>query len=135
MEKIKRLKQSLTRQLSILVIDDEPRIRKIYRHYLQENGYRIIEAYNGSLGLDILRRSKEVALVILDLAMPQKSGLETYEQIKREFPGVKIIISSVFSQDDQKQLLPGADGYYDKSEDAAGLIEKIKILIGANSPT
>jgi DNA-binding response OmpR family regulator len=134
LEKIKRLQFSLIRQTSILVIDDEPRIRKIYRHYLQENGYRIIEAHNGNVGLDILRRSKEVALVILDLAMPQKSGLEIYEQMKKEFPGIKIIISSVFSQDDQKQLLPGADGYYDKSENAAGLIEKIKILIGTNSP-
>ncbi|MDD5652896.1 MAG: response regulator [Candidatus Omnitrophica bacterium] len=134
LEKIKKVEHSIKQQKSILVIDDEPRIRMIYRHYLEEHGYRIIEAYDGDAGLDILRKSNEVALVILDLAMPKQSGFEIYEQIKREFPNIKILVASVFNQNDQQFFLPNADDYYDKSEDASGLIKKIEKLIFTDSP-
>ncbi|HOW42397.1 MAG TPA: response regulator [Candidatus Omnitrophota bacterium] len=134
LEKVKKVERGIKQQTSILVIDDEPRIRKIYRHYLQENGYRIIEAHDGNDGLDILRKSNEIALVILDLAMPQKSGFEIHEQMKKEFPGIKILIASVFNQNDQKFLLPNADDYYDKSEDASRMIQKIEKLIHTDCP-
>ncbi|MDD5565727.1 MAG: response regulator [Candidatus Omnitrophica bacterium] len=134
LEKIKKVEKGVTQKKSILVIDDEPQIRKIYRHYLQEHGYRIIEAHDGNAGLDILRRSNEIALVILDLAMPKQSGFEVYEQMKKEFPGIKILIASVFNQKDQQFFLPNADEYYDKSEDAAGLVKKIEKLIYTDSP-
>ncbi|MDD5618029.1 MAG: response regulator, partial [Candidatus Omnitrophica bacterium] len=133
LEKIKKVEQSIKQQKNILVIDDESRIRKIYRHYLQEHGYRIIEVHDGSAGLDILRKNNEIALVILDLAMPGKSGFEIYETIKKEFPNIKILIASVFSKNDQKFFLPDADEYYDKSEDPASLIKKIEKLIDLNS--
>ncbi|MFA5338323.1 MAG: response regulator, partial [Candidatus Omnitrophota bacterium] len=120
-------------QKSILVIDDESRIRKIYDHYLQEYGYRIIEAHDGSAGLDILRKNNEIALVILDLAMPEKSGFEIYEMIKKEFPDIKILIASVFPKNDQKFFLPDADECYDKSEDPVSLIKKIEKLIDLDS--
>ena len=134
LEKVKKAERSIKQQKSILVIDDEPRIRKIYRHYLEEYGYRIIEAHDGNAGLDILRKSNEIALVILDLAMPKQSGFEIYEQIKKEFPGIKILVASVFNQNDQQFFLPNADEYYDKSEDAAGLVKKIEKLIYTDSP-
>ncbi len=133
LEKIKKVERSIKQQKNILVIDDESRIRKIYRHYLQEHGYRIIEAHDGSAGLDILRKNNEIALVILDLAMPEKSGFEIYETIKKEFPNIKILIASVFPKNDQKFFLPDADEYYGKSEDPASLIKKIEKLIDLNS--
>ncbi|OQB09552.1 MAG: Sporulation initiation phosphotransferase F [Candidatus Omnitrophica bacterium ADurb.Bin205] len=134
LEKVKKAERAIKQQKSILVIDDEPRIRKIYRHYLEEYGYRIIEAHDGNAGLDILRKSNEIALVILDLAMPRQSGFEVYEQMKKEFPGIKILVASVFNQNDQQFFLPNADEYYDKSEDAAGLVKKIEKLIYTDSP-
>jgi len=134
LEKVRKAERSIQQQKGILVIDDEPRIRKIYRHYLEEHGYRIIEAHDGNAGLDILRKSNEIALVILDLAMPKQSGFEIYEQIKKEFPGIKILVASVFNQNDQQFFLPNADEYYDKSEDAAGLVKKIEKLIYTDSP-
>ncbi len=134
MEKVRKVERSIKLQKSILVIDDEPKIRKIYRHYLEEYGYRIMEAHDGNAGLDILRKSNEVALVILDLAMPKQSGFETYEQIKKEFPNLRILVASVFNQNDQQFFLPNADEYYDKSEDAAELVKKIEKLIFTNSP-
>lgn len=129
LEKVKKVERDIKQQKSILVIDDEPRIRKIYHNYLQECGYRIIEAYDGNSGLGILKENSNVALVLLDLAMPKKSGFEIYEQIRKEFPDMKILIASVFTESDQKFFLPNADEYYDKSEDAAGLIKKIEKLM------
>lgn len=134
LEKVRKIERGIKLQKSILVIDDEPKIRQIYRHYLEEYGYRIIEAHDGNSGLGILRKSSDITLVVLDLAMPRKSGFEIYEQIKKEFPDIKILVASVFNQNDQQFFLPNADEYYDKSEDAAGLVRKIEKLIYTNSP-
>ena len=78
---------------------------------------------------NILRKNNEVALIILDLAMPEKSGFKIFEMVKKEFPDIKILIASVFSENDQKAFLPDADEYYDKSEDLAFLIKKIEKLV------
>lgn len=129
LEKIKQAERGLKKQKSILVIDDEPRIRKIYRYYLQEHGYRVSEAYDGNDGLAMLRKSPGIKLVILDLAMPGKSGSDIYAQVKKEFPAIKVLVASVFNRNEQKAMVPGADEYYDKSEDASGLVEKIERLI------
>ncbi|MDD2752944.1 MAG: response regulator [Candidatus Omnitrophica bacterium] len=134
LEKVRKIERGIKLQKSILVIDDEPKIRQIYRHYLEEHGYRIIEARDGNAGLDILRKSSDIALVVLDLAMPKKSGFEIYEQIRKEFPEIKILVASVFNQNDQQFFLHNADEYYDKSEDAAELVKKIEKLIYTNSP-
>ncbi len=53
---------------------------------------------------------------------------------EKEFPGIKILVASVFNQNDQQFFLPNADEYYDKSEDAAGLVKKIEKLIYTDSP-
>ena len=129
LDKIKKVEQSIRELKNILIIDDEPGIRKIYRHYLQEYGYRIMEAHSGSLGLEVLKKNSSIPLVILDLAMPEESGLVVYNRIKKDFPEVKVLVASVFTKKDQERFLHDADGYYDKSEDAAGLINKIEELI------
>lgn len=129
LEKIRAVEKGIAQQKRILIIDDEPRIRQIYRHYLQDKGYCVFEASTGTIGLEMLRKTPDISLVILDLALPGKSGFEIHEQLKAQFPGMKILVSSVFTQDDQKNFLPCADDYYDKSQDASELAEKIEKLI------
>jgi DNA-binding response OmpR family regulator len=77
----------------ILVIDDEPEIRTILRQILEGAGYEVVDASNGWEGL---RRysEKPADLVITDLVMPEKEGIETIMELKRNFPGVKIIAIS-----------------------------------------
>jgi DNA-binding response OmpR family regulator len=133
LEKIKKAEREIKQRKSILVIDDEPKIRQIYRYYLQEQGYRVVEAFDGNAGLKILRENAEdIALVILDVAMPKKSGFEIHEEMKKEFPDLKVLIASVFTEAEQKFFFPDADGHFDKSEDALGLIKKIEKLISAD---
>jgi PAS domain S-box-containing protein len=77
----------------ILLIDDESEIRKLFIKKLAGRGYEIIEACDGKEGIKLYHETRP-DLVITDLVMPEKEGLETITELKREFPNVKIIAIS-----------------------------------------
>jgi len=77
----------------ILLIDDESEIRKLFIKKLAGKGYEIIEACDGKEGLKLYHETRP-DLVITDLVMPEKEGIETIIELKREFPNVKIIAIS-----------------------------------------
>ena len=77
----------------ILLIDDESEIRKLFIKKLAGRGYEIIEAYDGKEGIKLYHETRP-DLVITDLVMPEKEGIETITELKREFPDVKIIAIS-----------------------------------------
>jgi two-component system cell cycle sensor histidine kinase/response regulator CckA len=77
----------------ILLIDDDSQIRKLFIQKLARRGYEIIEACNGEEGLKLYHENLP-DLVITDLIMPEKEGIETIIELKREFPNVKIIAIS-----------------------------------------
>lgn len=78
---------------SILVIDDDVDVRQCVREILEHTGYSVLEAENGSVGLGLFRRNN-VDLVIVDLFMPEKEGIETIIELRKEFPDLKIIAIS-----------------------------------------
>jgi len=78
---------------TILIIDDEPMIRHLAARILDRAGYRTISAANGIQGLALFRRERP-ALVITDLIMPEREGIETIRHILREGPNVPIIAIS-----------------------------------------
>ena len=78
---------------SILVIDDDENIRLLLRAILEPEGYQILEASDGDKGLKQYQKSP-TDLVITDLIMPGKEGIETIRDLRREFPNVKIIAVS-----------------------------------------
>ncbi len=78
---------------SILVIDDEEQLVKMVCTMLEREGYRVSVAQNGKQGLRLFRQ-EPVDLVITDIFMPEKEGLETIRELRREFPGIKIIAMS-----------------------------------------
>jgi CheY-like chemotaxis protein len=75
---------------SILVIDDDPSIRKLLRHVLEEAHYTVFEAADGDQAMR-LARQQPVDLIITDILMPERDGLEVIRQMRRENPLVKII--------------------------------------------
>jgi YesN/AraC family two-component response regulator len=79
--------------LQILIIDDEEQIRAVFKEMLGRSGYMVSEASNGEEGL-ILQREKPADLIITDIVMPHKEGLETIREIRQEFPEVKIVAIS-----------------------------------------
>jgi len=68
-------------------------------------------------------------MVILDIMLPKKSGLEIFETIKKDFPALKVIVSSVYPLEEQKFLIWDADDYYYKTESILGLIDKMDKLL------
>ena len=77
----------------VLVVDDERPIRKLLRMGLTTQGYEVLEAPDGRIGLDILRR-EPVDLVITDIMMPQMDGIETIREVRQRFPAIGIIAMS-----------------------------------------
>jgi CheY-like chemotaxis protein len=77
----------------ILLIDDDDQVRMMMRMTLEKEGYVVEEAPDGSVGIR-LYREQPADLVITDIVMPEKEGMETIMTLKRDFPSVKIIAIS-----------------------------------------
>lgn len=77
----------------ILVIDDDAQFRHMLCLMLQQAGYEVLPAADGEEGIRVFRREL-IDLVITDIFMPEKEGLETIRELRKEFPDVKIIAIS-----------------------------------------
>lgn len=77
----------------ILVIDDEPMLCDLYKTALNGAGYQVYVASNGAEGIRMFRQ-EPCDLVITDIFMPEKEGIETIMELKTEFAGVRIIAIS-----------------------------------------
>ncbi|MEQ2009471.1 MAG: response regulator [Limisphaerales bacterium] len=78
---------------TVLIADDEQTVRDVVRRILEMDGHRVLEAVDGEEAMRKLRVEKP-DLVLVDLFMPRKEGLETIMQLRRTFPDVKIIAIS-----------------------------------------
>ncbi len=87
----------------VLVIDDDWQMREMMHQVLARAGYEVAEAPNGEVGMNI-HRQDPVDLVITDLIMPEKEGIETIRELRRDYPKLKIIAISGGGR-------AGADGY------------------------
>ncbi len=77
----------------ILVVDDDPWVRKVYSEILQAEGHEVISAEDGQQGLSMYRHS-DFDLVITDMIMPVKDGLKMIMEMRAEYPDAKIIAVS-----------------------------------------
>jgi len=86
----------------ILVVDDEPIMRKIAGRALQKAGYQVISAEDGEKGVEVFKQHHhQLRLVLLDMQMPKKSGKDTYLEMKAINPGVKVLLTSGFRKDER----------------------------------
>lgn len=110
---------------NILVCDDDKEIVSAIEIYLEKEGYNVLKAYDGNECLDILR-SNMVHLVILDIMMPNKDGIETLKEI-RKYKALPVIMLSAKSEDTDKinGLELGADDYVTKPFNPLELIARV----------
>lgn len=113
---------------NILVVDDESKIRNIYRNLLSNKEFRIIEVSNAPAAYDVLAREK-MDLVLLDINMPEIDGSLVYELIETFHLRTKVIVCSVLPISEQKQMIKGKVDYYDKSEGIEALQAKVKNIL------
>jgi two-component system KDP operon response regulator KdpE len=98
----------------VLVIDDEPQIRRVVRHALERDVARVIEASGGREGIDAAAAERP-ALIVLDLGLPDMSGLDVCREI-RHWSSAPIVVLSARHSDPEKVMLldAGADDYVTK---------------------
>lgn len=121
---------------TILCIEDDHFISEMYSRSLRNAGYEVTEVDSGGDAVDVAR-SKPYDLILLDLWIPEKNGIEVLKELRGEdgkgLPKTKIIITTNYAQDDQSKaaLEAKADGYFIKAELAPKeLLNVVEQLIG-----
>ena len=111
---------------NILVVDDDKEIVNAIEIYLKREGYNIIKAYNGNEALKKLEEN-EIHLIILDIMMPEKDGMETLQEIRKN-KTIPVILLSAKSEDYDKisGLDTGADDYITKPFNPLELQARVK---------
>jgi two-component system, OmpR family, KDP operon response regulator KdpE len=114
---------------SILVVDDEPQIRRVLRSTLTFRGYELVEAASGEEALELARKVKP-DLILLDVNLPGMSGIETCREIRR-FTAAPIIMLTVRNAERDKvvALDAGADDYVTKPFSMNELLARIRALL------
>ena len=112
----------------ILVIDDEPNVRLVYREVLSDGGYEVLEAESAKETFDILKR-ETVDLVVLDIKLRSESGLDVLQRIANEFPNLPVILCSAYVsfQNDYTSWL--AESYIVKSSDPEELLNEVNKVL------
>lgn len=118
---------------NILIIEDELRIRFLLRDYFSKEGFNIIEAEDGDLGIKAFQENS-VDLVLLDIMMPKVDGITVLETI-REVSTIPVILLTAKSEEDDKLFgyEVGADDYITKPFSPKVLIAKVKALLKRTS--
>lgn len=115
----------------VVVIDDELTLRVTFQHVLEEQGYKVWVAENGSEGI---KTCKEVLpdLVITDILMPDLDGFTTIEALRSEFPQLPIIAMSAAADSAGKDhaIRCGAQSFVEKPIDSARMMSLVAETLG-----
>jgi len=115
--------------MKVLVVDDEPPIRRAVRVGLERHGYQVVEAFDGENALDVFAEHSP-QVVILDLAMPRRDGLSVCREL-RAWSQVPILVLSVRDDDRNKiaALDLGADDYLTKPFSLDELLARMRAVL------
>jgi DNA-binding response OmpR family regulator len=114
---------------TILVVDDEPKIARLARDYLEKNGYRVVTAADGQSALTTARREKP-DLIVLDLMLPVLDGREVCKILRRESDVPIIMLTALAEEVDQITGLEiGADDYITKPFSPRALVARVRAML------
>ncbi len=117
---------------TILLVDDEKSIRKLGEQMLRMAGYRVLTATNGREALEVYRSNQaKIALVLLDLMMPEMGGKQCLEELLKINPRVKVVIASGYSPNGptKEALTSGAKGFVNKPYDIRQVLEVVRAVL------
>lgn len=116
---------------TVLVVEDEPMVRRLCCDMIEESGYHTFNAADGQEGIDVFNaHAGEISCVLLDLSMPVKDGLVVFDAIRQDHPEAKVILSSGYSQEEatKKFAGKGLSGFIQKPyvmDELVGLLQKV----------
>lgn len=114
---------------TILIVEDEPKVARLARDYLEKNGYRVLVAGDGDSGLAMARREKP-DLLVLDLMLPGMDGLDVCRAIRRESDLPIIMLTARAEETDRLIGLElGADDYISKPFSPRELVARVRALL------
>ena len=116
--------------VKIMIVDDEPRLRKLVKDFLIKNGYIVVEAADGEEAYNIFTSTNDIALIIMDVMMPKMDGYETAKAI-RELSDVPIIMLTAKSteRDELKGFEIGIDEYITKPFSPQILVARVGAVL------
>lgn len=122
--------------MKILVVEDDPKINEFIAKGLIEAGFLVERCFDGDEALDYLRHDPGLHLVILDLMLPKRSGMDVLSTIRSEGNNVPVIILSAKRAVDEKilGLKTGADDYLEKPFSFMELEARVQAILRRNRP-
>src|ERR1700738_5678785 len=119
---------------TILVVDDEPQIRRVLRATLSSNGYEVVEAKSGQEAIEMVVTERP-ELILLDVNMPGMNGLEACNKIRMSFDGPIIMVTVSHTERDKIAALDaGADDYVVKPFAIGELLARIRAALRRSNP-
>lgn len=119
----------MSSEKTILVIDDEESIRKLFSEEFKDLGYSVVSTDSGTTALEMLEKQK-IDLITLDIKMPKMDGIEFLTKVREKFRDLPIIICTAYDTYRQEFSVWNADGYILKSGDLTEIKAKIRKIIG-----
>lgn len=123
--------------LSILVVDDESRMRKLIKDFLIKKNYNILEAEDGEVALKVYEENKEkINLILLDVMMPKLDGWSVLRQIRQEDKNLPIVMLTARSEE-QDELFGfelGVDEYITKPFSPKILVARVEAILKRSRP-
>jgi CheY-like chemotaxis protein len=118
---------------SILVVEDEPAVRKLAVIILRERGYQVRESNNAFEALELIRKNPPFDLVLTDVIMPQMSGKQLCDQIKSQLPQTKVLLMSGYTDDALAHhgVLDEGLSFLEKPFSPSGLLRKVREVLDA----
>jgi DNA-binding response OmpR family regulator len=118
-------------KLTILVVDDEPRMRKLVKDFLVRKDYEVLEAGDGEEALDLFYKNKEISLIILDVMMPKMNGWEVVKEVRETSSKIPIIMLTA-KGDETDELMGfelGVDEYIAKPFSPKILVARVEAIL------
>ena len=114
-------------QKTVLVVEDDPWIRSLMADLLAGEGYTVVQAPDGKAGLDLAEQN-DPDVILLDLAMPEKSGLDVLHELKSSKPtrDIPVIVVSAYAMLMMGSDARRADGVIQKPFDLADLLAQVQ---------
>ena len=115
----------------ILVVDDDETVRAVTRRMLELSGFTVLLAADGAEAVALYRERPGIDLVLLDLTMPAMDGEETFRELRRLDPGVRVILTSGYSEQDAADRFAGTGlaGFIQKPYRPQDLIETVRAAL------
>lgn len=117
-------------KLKILVVDDESRMRKLVRDFLEKKGFSVLEAGDGMEAMEIFYKEKDIALMILDIMMPRMDGWQVCREVRQSSKVPIIMLTARADERDELQGFElGVDEYISKPFSPRILVARVEAVL------